>query len=106
MFLILAISIFKFNRLSTVRLLLIGFLLCQKIHHVNGFDPSEFRVSDLEEVEPAFKEFDGKMFAGFLPIDEDYQNHMEEAKAEMSFWFFAPSEKKDTLTVWLNGGKN
>lgn len=102
----IAMSKSKVNRVSTVQLFLIGFL-CHN-QHVVGFDPSQFRVSGLEEIEPAFKEFDGEMFAGFLPIDEDAvgttKNHNEESKAEISFWLFAPSEKKDTLTVWLNGG--
>jgi hypothetical protein len=74
--------------------------ICQ-IHYVIGIDPSQFRVSGLEEIEPAFNEFDGEMFAGFLPIDEE--KRQDESK-EISFWLFEPSEKKDTLTVWLNGG--
>jgi carboxypeptidase C (cathepsin A) len=71
-----------------------------------GLDPSQFRVTGLEDIEPSFKEFDGDMYAGFLPIDDivDAKNKHDESRGEISFWLFAPSEEKDSLTIWLNGG--
>lgn len=68
-----------------------------------AFDPSDFLVKGLGKLEPAFKAFDGRMYAGLLPIDVD---SVDEPRGELSFWFFAPNEatSKDTFTIWLNGG--
>ena len=62
--------------------------------------PNDFLVEGLEEVEPAYKEFAGSMYAGLLPSN----NHGR--VGEMMFWLFEPDTQsvEDTLVVWLNGG--
>lgn len=62
-----------------------------------AFHAEDFLVKGLEKIEPAFADFDGRMYAGLLPTSEE---------AKLMFWFFEPrkSEASDTLTVWLNGG--
>lgn len=68
---------------------------------------SDFLVQGLEELEPAFQDFDGTMFAGRLPIDlpEDYSED-KPPTGEYMFWLFQPTNATamDTLTIWLNGG--
>jgi hypothetical protein len=66
------------------------------------FDPSDFLVIGLDEIEPAFKEFNGTMYSGLLPIDIDLDDR--EPRGKLSFWLFNPDESKDSLTIWLNGG--
>jgi len=66
------------------------------------FDPSDFLVTGLEEIEPAFKQFNGTMYSGLLPIDVDLDDR--EPRGKLSFWLFTPDESKDSLTIWLNGG--
>lgn len=67
----------------------------------------EFLVQGLEEVEPAYRDFNGTMYAGLLPIDvladEDY---IDPPRGEFMFWLFQPNNATamDTLTIWLNGG--
>jgi len=70
-------------------------------HECYSSDPSDFLVTGLEEFEPAFKHFNGTMYAGLLPIDVEYDG---EPRGKLSFWLFNPDEFKDTLTIWLNGG--
>ena len=65
------------------------------------FESSDFLVEGLEDIEPAFKQFNGTMYAGLLPIDIDYD---DEPRGKLSFWLFNPDESKDSLTIWLNGG--
>jgi len=64
--------------------------------------PSDFLVQGLEDIEPAFAQYPGKMYSGTLAVDHD------DVVGEMMFWLFAPDEpaveNKKTLTVWLNGG--
>lgn len=36
-----------------------------------AFTPEDFRVKGLEQVEPAFGTFEGEMYAGLLPIDQE-----------------------------------
>jgi carboxypeptidase C (cathepsin A) len=71
------------------------------------YQPSDFLVQGLEEIEPAFQSFDGSMFAGRLPIDlpDDYSDN-EPPSGEYMFWLFQPNNATamDTVTIWLNGG--
>jgi pimeloyl-ACP methyl ester carboxylesterase len=62
--------------------------------------PNDFLVEGLEEVEPAYKEFAGSMYAGLLPSN----NHGR--VGEMMFWLFEPKEQlvPDSIVIWLNGG--
>lgn len=61
---------------------------------------ADYLVQGLEEVEPAYAEFKGKMYAGLIPMDHD------DRKGETMFWLFQPDEQivPNTLTIWLNGG--
>ena len=70
----------------------------------NTFDKEDFRVTDLGDIEPAFDSFDGELFSGLLPIDDVQDSNDGDIRGELSFMFFAPTEDKDGLTVWLNGG--
>jgi pimeloyl-ACP methyl ester carboxylesterase len=60
----------------------------------------DFLVEGLEKIEPAYKEFEGKMFAGLLPSN----NH--DRVGEMMFWLFEPDEQlvPGSMIIWLNGG--
>jgi hypothetical protein len=67
-------------------------------------NPSDFLVTGLDEIEPAFADYPGKMYSGLLPVD-----HGDVVKGELMFWLFAPDEpigvsNQKTLTTWLNGG--
>jgi carboxypeptidase C (cathepsin A) len=62
----------------------------------------ELRVTDaLAEVEPAYADFEGKMYAGFLPSDNG-----GDRTGQMMFWLFEPDVQmhENTLVLWLNGG--
>jgi hypothetical protein len=72
------------------------------IRDASCFDASDFIVTGLDEIEPAFKEFNGTMYSGLLPIDVDLDD--KEPRGKLSFWLFNPDESKDSLTIWLNGG--
>lgn len=60
----------------------------------------DFLVHGLEEVQPAYAEFDGDMYAGRLPADNG------DRVGDTMFWMFEPhtQEVPDTLVIWLNGG--
>lgn len=62
--------------------------------------PEDYLVEGLENVQPAYSQFNGTMYAGLIPIDH------EKRKGEMMFWLFQPDEQlvPDTLAMWLNGG--
>ena len=62
--------------------------------------PDDFLVEGLDEIEPAFAEFQGKMYSGRIPMDNENRH------GKLQFWLFAPSHPttSDTLTIWLNGG--
>jgi carboxypeptidase C (cathepsin A) len=64
--------------------------------------PSDFLVQGLDEVIPAFAEFEGEMYAGQLPMDHEDRS----GGGKFQFWLFAPHEPlaPKTLTIWLNGG--
>lgn len=57
-------------------------------------------MTDIGNVEPAFDEFDGNMYAGMLPSDNS------ERVGQMMFWLFEPTvqNKTNTMILWLNGG--
>jgi Serine carboxypeptidase len=63
-----------------------------------------FRVLGLENIEPAYAQFDGKMYAGVLPITHSSPERTVEG--DMMFWLFEPEvqEVENTLVIWLNGG--
>ena len=67
-----------------------------------ALNAADFLVEGLEEIYPAFGEFDGVMYAGLLPIDVP----PNEIRGELMFWLFVPNEPiaPDTLTIWHNGG--
>ena len=60
----------------------------------------DFLVEGLEEAEPAYSQFEGKMYAGTLPSSHDSR------VGEMMFWLFEPDTQivENSLVVWLNGG--
>lgn len=60
----------------------------------------ELRVTALADVEPAFGDFEGSMFAGFLPSDNG------DRVGQMMFWLFEPDQQiqDKTMVLWLNGG--
>lgn len=66
-------------------------------------DPTaKFRVHGLEDIEPAFASFQGKMYAGLLPFHLD-DNKQE---GEFMFWLFEPDEieVENALSIYLSGG--
>jgi carboxypeptidase C (cathepsin A) len=60
----------------------------------------DFLVQGLEDIEPAYAMFPGKMYAGTLPTT--FQNRV----GEMMFWLFEPETQTvpDSMVLWLNGG--
>jgi carboxypeptidase C (cathepsin A) len=62
--------------------------------------PNDFLVQGLENVEPAYADFPGSMYAGLLPSSHD------DRVGETMFWLFEPTVQsvKNTLVIWLNGG--
>lgn len=69
--------------------------------NIDTMTPNDFLVEGLEVVEPAYAEFDGKMYAGLLPSN----NH--DRVGNMMFWLFEPDTQliPDSIIIWLNGGK-
>ena len=61
---------------------------------------SDFVVRGLEDVQPAYADFDGNMYAGRIPADNG------DRVGETMFWMFEPATQSvpDTLVIWLNGG--
>lgn len=59
-----------------------------------------FFVHGLDKVIPAYADFDGKMYAGTLPVNNG------DRTGETMFWLFEPAEQlvSTTLVIWLNGG--
>jgi carboxypeptidase D len=64
---------------------------------------SDYLVTGLDAVVPAYKEFEGDMYAGMIPIHHDKD---AERQGEIMFWLFAPHKPlvTDSLVMWLNGG--
>jgi len=67
---------------------------------LNKKTPDDYLVEGLDEIEPAYGEFEGNMYAGLVPIRNG------DRFGETMFWLFEPSTQSvnDTLVVWLNGG--
>lgn len=61
---------------------------------------SEFRVDALDKIVPAYAKFDGKMFAGTLPMNNGKRT------GETMFWLFEPRKQmvENSIVIWLNGG--
>ena len=79
----------------------------------------DFLVSGLEQVEPAFGEFEGDMYAGLISINRQNDsinsrnsnasiNHKDddEDDGKLMFWLFDPDHPTvdDALVIWFNGG--
>ena len=67
---------------------------------VQAVSRQDYRVHGLEEIVPAFADFDGLMYAGLMPVDH------RDRHGSIMFWLFVPHHPSvpDTLTLWLNGG--
>jgi carboxypeptidase C (cathepsin A) len=65
----------------------------------------DYVVKGLEDVEPAFKSFEGDMFAGIMPTGPLDETDDPDA-GHMMFWYFDSEEPKvdDALILWSNGG--
>jgi len=63
----------------------------------------DYRVHGLEEIEPAFASFEGRMYAGLVSTAEPDD---ETDDGTFMFWLFEPKAPlyNDTLTAWSNGG--
>jgi len=75
--------------------------------HTMSRNPNDFWVQNLQEIEPAFASFPGKMYAGLLPVSIAGGHHdTNKNEAEFMFWLFVPNQQSvpDTMTIWLNGG--
>lgn len=74
------------------------------------YKPEDFLVKGLEQVQPAYAEFNGTMYAGMLPVlePEDTGNDFSDKKTKgmMQFWMFEPVTQAvpDTIVIWFNGG--
>lgn len=80
-------------------------LLCLLANHASALkDKSEYLVEGLGHLYPAFKEFDGEMYAGLIPI---HSSDDAPRQGEIMFWLFAPTEPQveNSMVMWLNGGK-
>jgi hypothetical protein len=87
--------------------------------------PDDYLVRGLEEIEPAFANYDGLMYAGLVPTTTLYPRTPHEPPlwqekndhpnvdgqgadddAALMFWLYAPTNPvhTDTLLIWLNGG--
>jgi Serine carboxypeptidase len=107
----------------------------QQQHHKptkNNILPTsdDYRVYGLENIEPAFQQFRGIMYAGLIPTtttlyetsndNKDTNTHNNHKSKDNSgrntekqkedgalmFWLYAPTNPTytDTLLIWLNGG--
>jgi carboxypeptidase C (cathepsin A) len=95
-----------------MKLFLCGLLLGQVAASKKGRSKDDFLVVGLEDVEPAFESFQGTMYAGVLPVDEDGSGNSHTTKEEgeeaghLMFWYFDAEKPTvdDTLVIWFNGG--
>jgi serine carboxypeptidase-like clade 4 len=62
--------------------------------------PQDFEVHGLEDIQPAYADFPGKMYAGTLPTNNGSR------RGEMMFWMFEPDTQlvPESMVIWLNGG--
>lgn len=72
---------------------------------------TDFLVTGLETVQPAYAQFEGDMYAGMMPVLEPHKPGDDESThkkvvGEMMFWMFEPTTQSvdNTLVLWLNGG--
>lgn len=66
--------------------------------------PQDFLVQGLGDIEPAFSQFNGTMYAGLLPFHRNDDD--DGTQGEFMFWLFEPHapETRDTLSIYLSGG--
>jgi carboxypeptidase D len=66
----------------------------------------DLRVRDLAEFYPAYASFEGKMFAGSLPIDHEQPDGTAPRTGNLQFWLFVPDAPTvpNTMASWFNGG--
>ena len=57
--------------------------------------PDDFLVVGLEKIQPAYAQFEGKMFAGAIPMDNGSRT------GNTQFWLFQPDTQSvpDTIVV-------
>jgi hypothetical protein len=76
------------------------FVVVSSLCHLAESKPTadDFLVTGLEEVDPSFATFPGKMHAGLIDIDRD--------DGKLMFWLFEPDSPKvdDSIVIWHNGG--
>ena len=72
---------------------------------------ADFLVQGLEGIEPAYAEFQGDMYAGYMPVlepkvDGDDLQENKKTVGQMMFWMFEPETQSadNTIVIWLNGG--
>lgn len=77
------------------------FYLLLLLVSAHAYHASDFLVTGLEEVEPNYAKFDGKMFAGLLPIDiiEQPGQEKDDKRGELMFWLFRPNKDLDSITM-------
>jgi carboxypeptidase C (cathepsin A) len=61
----------------------------------------DFLVEGLDEIDPVFAKFDGKMHAGLISIDKD----INAERGKLMFWLFDPEQPAvdDSFLIWFNG---
>ncbi|GAX27526.1 vitellogenic carboxypeptidase-like protein [Fistulifera solaris] len=66
-----------------------------------NFTKEEFFVQGLENIQAAYAEFDGHMYAGMLPADNG-----DRINLQTMFWLFEPTTQEipNSMILWLNGG--
>lgn len=89
------------KRMSLCRLLLLVTVVPTALAARSKAARDDYLVENLEQHEPAFASFDGKIYAGLVPMSQKGGND-----GELYFMMFDAAEKvhEDTLIVWLNGG--
>ena len=62
---------------------------------VSSMTPDDFLVVGLEKIQPAYAQFEGKMFAGAIPMDNGSRT------GNTQFWLFQPDTQSvpDTIVV-------
>ena len=58
--------------------------------------PNDFLVEGLEDIQPAFGEFNGTMYAGRMPTNNQ--------DGKLMFWLYYTNTDTDSMVIWLNGG--
>ena len=72
----------------------------------------DYRVHDLEQIEPSFQYYNGTMYAGLISTTpayyDDYNNNdpTNDDHGALMFWLYEPTHPTytDTLVLWFNGG--